>query len=295
MDGVASRQTYYYRVGSDEQLTGLRSFVVPGYAEPEATLLVAADISTSENAELLWAQLRREVAMADVLMLAGGTAYAGLSAEDHVSQDAWDAFFEQAEEVLTLLPVSVAAGSQDAHSDPPFRGFNLRFPMGPHARSISAVDGSPASDSMAGFPNFYAYYMGPMRVVVVSTEHCTTSPSCAVQDAAAEKAQLAWLDIELGAADSRRTTQRPWIVLVGHRPLYASSRDHSPGDAQLRAVLEPMIFLHGVDLALWGHTRQVQACLPVCLPACLPESLPACLPASMTAIQPACMPASLPA
>ena len=46
--------------------------------------------------------------------------------------------------------------------------------------------------------------MGPMRIVVVSTEHCVASAECVVQDAAAETAQLAWLDRELGAADSRR-------------------------------------------------------------------------------------------
>lgn len=258
MGGTVSRQTYYYRVGSDEDLSPQRSFTVPGYAESEATMLVAADISTSENALLLWAQLRQEVATADVLMLAGGTAYAGVSPEEHGSQETWDTFFEQAREVLTLLPVSVAVGTHDSYSDPPFRPFYLRFPMGPSARSISA-DGR-TSGSMAGFPNWYAYYMGPMRVVVVSTEHCTTSPTCAVQDAAVEKEQLVWLDTELGAADARRTTRRPWVVLVGHRPLYSSSSEHSPGDNQLRALMEPLIFRHGVDLALWGHTRQVRIC-----------------------------------
>ncbi len=257
MDGVVSRQTYYYRVGSDEEMSPERAFTAPGYAEPEATMLVAADIGTGDNALLLWSQLRQEVATADVLMLAGGTAYAGVSLDDYGSQDTWDDFFEQAEEVLSLLPASVAVGTQDAYSDPPFRPLNLRFPMGPSARSIAA-DGSTTSSSMAGFPNWYAYYMGPMRVVVVSTEHCTTSTACVVQDAAAEKEQLAWLDTELGNADARRTKRRPWVVLVGHRPLYSSSQDHSPGDAQLRLLMEPMIFRHGVDLALWGHTRKVR-------------------------------------
>lgn len=257
MDGIVSRQTYYYRVGSDEDMSPQRAFTAPGYAEPEATMLVAADIGTGENALLLWSQLRQEVAMADVLMIAGGTAYAGVSMEDYGTQDTWDDFFEQAEEVLTLLPASVAVGTHDAYSDPPFRPLNLRFPMGPSARSIAA-DGSTTSSSIAGFPNWYAYYMGPMRVVVVSTEHCTASPACVVQDAAAEKEQLAWLDKELGNADARRTKRRPWVVLVGHRPLYSSSQEHSPGDAQLRVLMEPMIFRHGVDIALWGHTRQVR-------------------------------------
>ena len=253
MDGVASRRAYYYRVGSDDGMSAQRVFRAPGYAESAATMLVAADVGTSANAVLLWAQLRREVATADVLMLAGGTANAGVSPQDHGSQGTWDNFFEQAEEVLTYLPVSVAVGSQDAYSDPPFRPFNLRFPS---AHSISE-DGS-TSGSMAGFPNWYAYYMGPMRVVVVSTEHCATSPRCVVQDAVAENEQLAWLDAELGYAGARRTRHRPWIVLVGHRPLYSSSQDHSPGDAQLRARMEPLIVRHGVDLALWGNTRQVR-------------------------------------
>ena len=259
MDGVASRQTIYYRVGSDEQLTGMRSFVAPGYAETEATLLVAADLSTSLNAVVLWTQLRQEVALADALMLAGGTAYAGVSPTDYGTQETWDEFFAQAQDVLTLLPVSVAAGSHDAYSDPPFRGFNLRFPLGPNARTISAVDGTAVGDSMAGFPNWYAYTMGPMRVVVVSTEHCISSPNCAVQDAAAEGAQLQWLDSELGAADAARTSARPWVVVVGHRPLYSSSSTLGyAGDSQLRAIMEPLIFRHGVDLAVWGHTRQYE-------------------------------------
>jgi len=99
-----------------------------------------------------------------------------------------------------------------------------------------------------------AYDMGPMRIVVVSTEHCVASAECVVQDAAAETAQLAWLDRELGAADSRRSARRPWIVVVGHRPLYSSATTRG-GDAQLRALMEPLIFRHGVDLAVWGHTQ----------------------------------------
>lgn len=258
MDGAASGQTYYYKVGSDEQLTGLRSFVAPGYAETEATMLVAADISTSLNAQLLWTQLRQEVALADALMLAGGTAYAGVSPSDYGTQETWDEFFAQAQDVLTLLPVSVIAGSQEAYSDPPFRGFNLRFPVGPNARTISGADGT-VGDNMGGYPNWYAYTMGPMRVVVVSTEHCISSPACALQDAAAEGAQLQWLDAELGAADAARTSAHPWVVVVGHRPLYSSSSTlQYAGDSQLRGIWEPVMFRHGVDLAVWGHTRQYE-------------------------------------
>ncbi|MCI0421413.1 MAG: metallophosphoesterase [Acidobacteria bacterium] len=61
-----------------------------------------------------------------------------------------------------------------------------------------------------------------------------------------DREQLAWLERELKASDSR------WKICFFHHPLYSSGRQHGP-DADLRAFLEPLFLKYGVKVVLTGH------------------------------------------
>jgi len=56
---------------------------------------------------------------------------------------------------------------------------------------------------------------------------------------------------------------RPWIVLVGHRPMYCSNTYVSCQDTGLRNNLEHLIHSYNVDVALWGHVHAYERSLPV--------------------------------
>jgi hypothetical protein len=58
--------------------------------------------------------------------------------------------------------------------------------------------------------------------------------------------QLAWLDKELAASGS------DWKICFFHHPLYSSGANHGPA-VELRAVLEPLLLRHAVNVVFAGH------------------------------------------
>lgn len=70
-----------------------------------------------------------------------------------------------------------------------------------------------------------------------------------------DRAQLAWLDRELGRSDAR------WKIAAFHRPIYTSGRYAKPARI-FRAALEPMFLRHGVSVGLSGHEHFYQRTTP---------------------------------
>ena len=135
----------------------------------------------------------------DLLFLGGDLSYAGIGKTNFGTQTTWDRFFWQGESIMTKLPTSVCAGNHDGYSEPVFRGFDLRFSQGPHERK--EFKGSPV-----GYPNYYAYSMGPVRFVVISTEHCG-SVKCIMRDEDMGNEQMMWLEQELMMANQNRSPE----------------------------------------------------------------------------------------
>ena len=61
-----------------------------------------------------------------------------------------------------------------------------------------------------------------------------------------DQKQLEWLDKELAASGS------DWKIVFFHHPLYSSGATHGSADAQ-RALIEPVLLKHGVNVVLAGH------------------------------------------
>jgi hypothetical protein len=85
----------------------------------------------------------------------------------------------------------------------------------------------------------------------MSTEHDYDSSSV----------QYAALEADLSAADVNRE-QRPFIVVIAHKPMYSSNGYHG-SEIALRAAVEELYQNHGVDLVIAGHDHFYERTWPV--------------------------------
>ena len=88
---------------------------------------------------------------------------------------------------------------------------------------------------------WYSYDWGRVHFVALDTE-------------ADYKTQAEWLDKDLAA------TKLPWKIIYMHRPMYSSGHHGSHYD--LRALLEPVLVKHGVQLVLAGHDHNYERVKP---------------------------------
>jgi hypothetical protein len=70
-------------------------------------------------------------------------------------------------------------------------------------------------------------------------------------------------------------TATPWIVFMGHRPMYYVSDSKAGGtrDATF-AVVEPLLYQYKVDLCLWGHVHNAYASCPMVNSTCVQAPAP---------------------
>jgi len=77
--------------------------------------------------------------------------------------------------------------------------------------------------------------------------------------------QLTWLRQDLAKANHQRQ-QQPWIIMLGHQPIYCSASsmyaDCAQKDSMLRKVLEDVIYEGGVDLYISGHQHRYERTWP---------------------------------
>lgn len=176
----------------------------------------------------------------------------------------WDAWLYQQQELAARVPYMVCQGNheRDWPADPsiPYRTidsggecgvpYEHRFPM------PSAGRDQP----------WYSFEHGPVHFTVMSTEHFFGPGT----------RQHLWLEADLAAVNRSRT---PWLVLVGHRPVYIDADEY--GDQgkqttalQLQMALEHLLGKHGVDVALSGHHHSYQRTCPVLAQRCQPRTGP---------------------
>src|SRR5262249_34364254 len=99
---------------------------------------------------------------------------------------------------------------------------------------------TPANNPDAA-PDYYSFDFGNAHVVVDDSS----------ADTAADSAQLAFLDSDLGATMAR------WKFVVLHHALY------SDGGANLRANPTPLFDRNGIDLVFMGHVHGYERTLPL--------------------------------
>jgi hypothetical protein len=219
----------------------VRTLRTPQTPQPLRTLQTAPQNAASQNAP------RNATTPFDLVVHIGDIAYAvGFASE-------WDAFHAQVQPLASAFPWMTCIGNHEQGSP------GTAGPGAPPWANDTDSGGECGVPYAQRFPMprpggefWYAFAHGPVAFVMMSTEHAFGAGS----------AQLAALDALLARVDR---TQTPWLVLAGHRPMWIDS--NWSGDLQnaqlLRASVEPLLYKHRVDLALWGHHHTYQRSCPL--------------------------------
>lgn len=191
----------------------------------------------------------------------------------------WDSFLYEVESVASEVPWMTGIGNHEmgwAESDLPggdsqgecgvpyisLFPFSQRSPWSTvkdwkaEAASVKLVDHFPmnAFQTLRGEKQvepYYGYALKNVYVVMISTEHSLVPGS----------PQLLWLEEELKRAKQMvedKTSSVAWILLLGHRPMYISTKYLDPSTRHLRRYVEPLMSQYAVDIAMWGHHHSYQ-------------------------------------
>ena len=141
----------------------------------------------------------------------------------------WDQYGTEMMPLTAHIPFMTTVGNHESFYN--FTAFRHRYPM-----------------PSGGNGNFwFSYNHGGVHFSSVSTEHDYTVGS----------PQWQWLaaDLQLASAPEQRA-KVPWIVVVGHRPMYCSDASeysaHVAG-APFQSAIEPLLLNARVDVMMTGH------------------------------------------
>ncbi|KAK6933880.1 Purple acid phosphatase, N-terminal [Dillenia turbinata] len=91
---------------------------------------------------------------------------------------------------------------------------------------------------------WYSIEQGSVHFTIISTEH----------DWSENSEQYEWMSKDMASVDRSKT---PWLIFVGHRPMYSSSSPTSV-DGKFVDAVEPLLLNNKVDLVLFGHVHNYE-------------------------------------
>lgn len=157
-----------------------------------------------------------------------------------------DEYLNFAQDVYAQMPVLTTPGNHEKHYN--FTHYKRRF------------DHLPFNESNSSTPMLYSFDYKSMHLVSFSTEAFFSNDTNELQTA------LQWLEQDLKRANAMRQ-ERPWLVVMGHRPLYCTPRNDKDcswkadilrhgllsADNTTRTTLgmEELFIKYKVDLYLW--------------------------------------------
>eukprot|EP01104_Vermistella_antarctica_P006901 TRINITY_DN17600_c0_g1_i1.p1 TRINITY_DN17600_c0_g1~~TRINITY_DN17600_c0_g1_i1.p1 ORF type:complete len:436 (+),score=22.24 TRINITY_DN17600_c0_g1_i1:69-1376(+) len=248
LTGLTPSSTYFYRCASfsredaDNGLSPTFSFqAAPAPDDFPLPLNVAVygDMGTQWGSNQTVTYMTDRVTDGDVdfLLHVGDIAY------DEGDEFVWDTFFRDIEPYAARIPYMTCPGNEDHWYN--FTSYLNRFYM-------------PGQQPTAPLcPTYYSIDYSMLHVVSYDTE----------MDFYPGSEQYAWLqqDLEWANAPVNRTL-RPWVVMIGHRPLYCSTNDYydcGMWGPEKRKVLEPLMAQYSVDIYLCGHVHSYERTYPV--------------------------------
>ncbi|KAJ7949288.1 Purple acid phosphatase [Quillaja saponaria] len=92
---------------------------------------------------------------------------------------------------------------------------------------------------------WYSIEQASVHFTVMSTEH----------DWSANSEQYQWMKEDMASIDRSKT---PWLIFMGHRPMYSSSDGILSVDGKFVEVVEPLLLQNKVDLVLFGHVHNYE-------------------------------------
>ncbi|KAL5543670.1 hypothetical protein UlMin_007454 [Ulmus minor] len=92
---------------------------------------------------------------------------------------------------------------------------------------------------------WYSIEQGSVHFTIISTEHQWAKNS----------EQYKWMQKDMASVDRSRT---PWLIFMGHRPMYTSSLGLLSVDPDFVNQVEPLLLASKVDLVLFGHVHNYE-------------------------------------
>jgi hypothetical protein len=149
-----------------------------------------------------------------------------------------DAFMNRIQDLATAVPYMTTVGNHEIPHN--FSNYLNRFSMPTNGNKF-----------------WYSINIALIHFVCYSTEVYFTNGPVAEQ--------LEWLKQDLAEANSNRDKQ-PWIIALGHRPMYCSNidlHDCTRVKSIVRASLERVFYEYGVDVIIQGHEHSYERLWPV--------------------------------
>lgn len=166
-----------------------------------------------------------------------------------------DEFMRQIEPIAAYLPYMTCVGNHENAYN--FSNYANRFSMMDKTGKINN--------------HYFSFDIGPAHIIAFSTEFYFFLQYGWKQVIN----QFKWLENDLKEANRpENRARRPWIITMGHRPMYCSTDDGDDcthkesiirkGFPVINAYgLEDLFYKYGVDLELWAHEHVYERLWPV--------------------------------
>ncbi|CAD5230997.1 unnamed protein product [Bursaphelenchus okinawaensis] len=244
IDGIEPGKYYSYRVGSDYAYSSVFQF--KGIEErPNGGHKVAVfgDFGYENSRSLAPLTDMTHNEEIDFVMHVGDMAYD--------LPFTGNQFMRMIEPIASKVPYMVSPGNHEMELLP-YHNYVYRFNM-------------PNSHDNY----YYSYDVGKMHVISFSTEFYYDPFNGKWRGL--RQRQYEWLEQDLIKANKNRA-KTPWIITLGHRPMYCSTddRDDCRNDEAATRVgvngmyaLEPLFYKYGVDFEVWAHEHTYERLWPV--------------------------------
>jgi hypothetical protein len=257
LPGLKPEQRYIYAVGSSFGWSTHYSFnTLRTDVNWSPRLAVYGDMGNKNARSLPYLQIEAGNGNFDMILHVGDFAY------NMDTNDAYygDEFMRQIEPIAAIVPYMTCPGNHEQAYN--FSNYRNRFTM-------------PGGD---GESQFYSFNLGRAHLIFYSTEFYYYTQYGKEQI----KNQYNWLkrDLEMANLPENRAL-RPWIIVMGHRPMYCSNlwdgehclkidnyaRVGIPEDTPTGQVylygLEELFYQQGVDLMIWAHEHSFERLWPL--------------------------------
>ncbi|XP_022082974.1 acid phosphatase type 7-like [Acanthaster planci] len=243
LTGLEPGIKYVYRCGSEEGWSPLFFFTaLRDGSNWSPRLALYGDMGNVNAQSLGRLQVGAQGGQYDAILHVGDFAYNFDDNDGKVG----DEFMRQIESVAAYVPYMTTVGNHENAYN--FSHYKNRFTM-------------PSYEANQNL--WYSWNIGPVHFVMFSTEVYFFT-----EDSKQTKVnQLKWLEEDLKeASDPKNRTQHPWIITLGHRPMYCADLD---GDdctkkgSLVRAALEDLFYKYGVDMEIWAHEHNYERLWPV--------------------------------
>ncbi|KAJ8940375.1 hypothetical protein NQ318_015768 [Aromia moschata] len=240
---------YVYHCGSDYGWSNLFSFRTASNASDwQPHLAIFGDMGNENAQSLVRLQEEAQRGIYDAILHVGDFAYD----MDSDNAEVGDAFMRQIESIAAYLPYMTCPGNHEEMYN--FSNYRERFNMpGGHDSYMFSIN------------------IGPMHIISISTEvyyflNYGIKPLIFQYD---------WLEKDLANANLPENREKqPWIIVMGHRPMYCSNLNHDDCThyETLTRVglpflhffgLEQLLYNYAVDLEIWAHEHSYERLWPI--------------------------------